>query len=86
MPVVLTAPHVGHVGVVGTVDVDVQSGKMTNTPACKEAILKAAGVLVKKMPPYTPRKTMPAEFIAKDLQPTRTKPLGNPLDIIAALD
>lgn len=84
VPVILTASHIGHVGAVGAVDVDVQTAEMNNTPARQEEILKSAQALATKMTPYQPRKTTPPEYIARDIQPTNTRPQGNPLDIINA--
>jgi len=64
VPAVLTASHVGRVGEVGTVDVDVRTGEMNNLPACKDAIMQRAKELVKTLPPYR-RQTLPEKFIPK---------------------
>lgn len=84
VPAILTAAHVGYVGVVGTVEVDAQSGEMANTPAQKDAILQEAGVLADRLPPYQPRTTVPPQYFAKDIEPTIVRPEGNPRGIIAA--
>ena len=67
VPAILTAAHVGSVGIAGTVDVDVQSGRMNNTPECKEQITKHALEMAGKLPPYQPSQTVPEEFIPKHL-------------------
>ncbi len=69
VPVVLTAPHVGRVGVVGNVDVDVRSGALYNHR--KDEMLKKAVALAEKMPPYQPRQTVPQEFIPKHIPPAQ---------------
>jgi hypothetical protein len=73
VPAVLTASHVGEVGVVGEIDVDVQNGEMDNTPARMAKLQACAIELGKKIPPYTPRTVSP-EYLAKDFQPTHPKP------------
>ncbi len=67
VPSVLTASHVGRVGEVGTVDVDVQTGAMNNLPACKDAIMQRARELVKTLPPYQPRRTVSDQYIPKHI-------------------
>lgn len=84
VPAIFTATHVGAVGVTGTVDVNVQTGIMNDSPECKKAILQKAEELSQKMPPYKPKKEMPQAYLAKDLPSTITQPQGNPLEIIAA--
>lgn len=74
VPAVLTASHVGEVGVVGEIDVDVQNGEMDNTQKRIAEIEACCTELYKKMPPYTPRGEIPPQYLAKDLQPTYPKP------------
>jgi hypothetical protein len=64
VPVIYTAPHVGHVGVVGRVEVDAQTGTIDKDPANLEAIFCAAKKLSKTLPPFTP-KELPPEYLAK---------------------
>jgi hypothetical protein len=85
VPAIFTATHVGEIGVVGTVDVDVQSGAMTNTASCKATILQRAQRLAAKMPRYTPRSTSAETYVAYDQQPTVTAPQGDPFAILAYL-
>ena len=70
VPVILTATHVGHVGVVGEVDVDVETGAMNDQAACKEAILAQAQKLAAIIPPYKPPTTTPQAWLAKGIKPT----------------
>jgi hypothetical protein len=65
VPVILTATHIGHVGVVGEVDVDVETGAMNNLGADKEAILAQAHRLAATLPPYQPQ-TSPPQAVAGD--------------------
>lgn len=78
VPVVLTASHVGEVGVVGEIDVDVQNGDMDNTPARMAELQASGSELGKKLPSYTPWREVPPEYLAKDFQPTHPKPLPDP--------
>lgn len=52
VPAVLTATHVGHVGQVGTVEVDVATEEMLVNDALKESILQKTMELAKTLPPY----------------------------------
>lgn len=83
VPVVFTASHIGHVGVVGEIEVDVETGAMNNTTANKEAFLAQARKLADIMPPYRPRATTEA-MLQPALQPTHPpgKPEGSPLDLL----
>ena len=56
VPAVLTATHVGHVGVVGTVDVHVATKEMMVNDSLKESILQKATELTQTLPPYQPRQ------------------------------
>ncbi len=77
VPVVLTAPHVGCVGVVGRVDVDVRSGALYNRH--KDEMLKNAVALAEKMSPYQPRQSVPPEFIPKHILPVQIMELSTDL-------
>jgi hypothetical protein len=87
VPVIFTAAHIGPVGCVGEVDVDVATGAMNNTSAVKEMILNQARKLTATMPPYQPRTATPQAWVAKDFQPTHPagQPAGNPLDLLPAV-
>jgi hypothetical protein len=88
VPVILTATHVGHVGVVGEVDVDVETGAQRDLPACKAAILAQASKLATTIPPYQPPTTTPQAWLAKAPKPTRLAgpPVGNPLDLLPRVE
>lgn len=64
-----SSPGIGQVGLVGTVDVDVDTGAMNNTPECKAEIVRRAEELAARLPPYQPRDTTPAEYLAKNVPP-----------------
>lgn len=88
VPVILTAMHVGHVGCVGEVDVDVETGVMNDLLACKEAILAQAHKLAISIPPYQPPATTPQAWLAKGYVSTHSagQPIGNPLDLLPAVE
>lgn len=62
VPVVLTATHVGVVGEVGRVDVDVMTAEIFATKKQIKALRKNGKKLYKTVPPYTPRP-LPREFM-----------------------
>lgn len=74
VPAVLTAPQVGRVGLVGTVDVDVQTGQMANTLELITALQQAGIALGNRLPPYQPGRQLPSDYWANDLQPTQPRP------------
>ncbi len=74
VPAILTASHVGEVGVVGEIDVDVQTGTMDITVGHIAELQALAIELGKKVPPYTARGSVPPAYLAKDFSPTRPKP------------
>lgn len=87
VPVIFTASHIGQVGQVGVIEVDVTTGMMNNTLTNKEALLCQARKLADAMPPYQPRTTTPDATSVPDLQPTHPsgQPAGSPLDLLPAL-
>lgn len=74
VPVVLTAPHLGEVGLVGEMDVDVHNGDMDKTLAHVAQIEAACSELGKNLPPYISRGNLPQGYLAKNFQPTHSKP------------
>ena len=72
VPAVLTAPHVGRVGAVGAVDVDVQTGQMNVTPERIAAFQQAGIELGKRLPPYQGGRQLPSAYWAKELRSTRS--------------
>lgn len=83
VPVIYTAPHVGHVGVVGSVAVDAQSGLIDKDPANIEMMFCKAKKLSKTLPPFK-IKELPAEYLATHVQLTHQpgRPAGDPRDLI----
>jgi hypothetical protein len=71
VPALLTASHVGSVGIVGEVDVNVQTGSIDISPECKTAIEETALALAEKLPPYRPHSETPIQYLAKDKLPTQ---------------
>jgi hypothetical protein len=86
VPVILTASPIGRVGIVGTVDVDVETGAVAQAARCKKHLLQAARELAAKLPAYQPRSEMPAGYDPATLPPTErtVPPAGNPLDLLPA--
>ncbi len=84
VPAILTATHLGDVGDVGHVDIDVETGSLADRAQCKAVILRNAKNLAAIMPPYTPRQDLPTEQLVLDVKPTRMRPTNNPLDMIPA--
>lgn len=66
---VLTAPHVGVVGIVGAVDVDAATGDLLEGATQKEVIVANAQKLAKTLPPYPGPRETPAEYLATDVPP-----------------
>ena len=69
VPAWFSAPDVGQVGVVGIVEVDVNTGAMNNTPACKAEIERCAEEWAARLPPYQPKGEAPAVYLAKNVPP-----------------
>lgn len=69
VPAMFTSPQVGHVGVVGEVDVDVETGLMDATPECHASIICRAEELAAKLPPYKQRESTPAKYLPKHIPP-----------------
>ncbi len=66
VPAVFTSSQVGRVGIVGHIDVNIQSGYMDNTPERQEQLIQRAREMAAKLPPYQPgSKKALDEFIPK---------------------
>ncbi|MCE7979809.1 MAG: hypothetical protein DYG89_01340 [Caldilinea sp. CFX5] len=61
VPAVLSFPRYGRVGSVGSVDVDVETGKMPNLAQAQAEVEHHAEALAQRLPPYQPSNTMPPE-------------------------
>lgn len=84
VPVVFTAVHVGVVGMVGEIDVDVESGEMIRPEGVEEAMLCAAKKLAKGLPPFKLRELPAGYQAASELSFSDTEPTGDPAEIIAS--
>lgn len=69
VPAWIGFPHTGRAGTVGTVDVDVQTGDMDNTPEVKAKIERCAEAVAARQLPYQPRPELPAQYLAKGVPP-----------------
>lgn len=68
VPAWLGLPHTGRIGVVGTVEVDVTTGEMTNSPACKADLERRSEELAAHQPPFQPKKA-PKTYLAQGVPP-----------------
>jgi hypothetical protein len=68
VPAYFSAPGVGRVGVVGTVDVDIKSGNIIDPAKCKLEIEREASKLASHLLPFTPFK-VPPQYIPKHIPP-----------------
>ncbi len=68
VPAWIGFPHTGRAGVVGTVDVDVETGQMDNSPACQATIEAEAQRLAERQPPYH-LKEVPADYLTTTVPP-----------------
>ncbi|MBI3957212.1 MAG: hypothetical protein HY328_00280 [Chloroflexi bacterium] len=84
VPILFTATHVGPVGTVGSVDVDVESGEILPETANIEEMYCRAEELAQTLPPFKLRE-VPPEYLAKDIPITPIEPQGNLADFIATL-
>lgn len=84
VPILFTATHVGPVGTVGSVDVDVESGEILTMTANIEEMYCRAEELAKTLPPFKLRE-VPPEYLAKDIPITPIEPRGKLADFIATL-
>ncbi len=66
VPARYSAPHAGRVGLIGSVDVNVNTGLMDTTPELKAKILQNAEELAAKLPPYQAKET-PQEYLSKNV-------------------
>lgn len=69
VPAALSFPRYGRVGSVGTVDVDVETGKMSNLAQAKDEVERHAEALAERLPPYQPRETMPPALLHAHIPP-----------------
>ena len=75
VPVVYTASHVGRVGLAGTVDVDVNTGEIFDSPEVRECIFATAKSMAEKLPPFQLREVA-NEYVVKNVQTTHNATIG----------
>ena len=64
VPAYISFPSVGRAGTIGTIDVDAQTGEMSNTPEKKAEIKRRGEEIARKLPPFKPLELSP-EYKAK---------------------
>ena len=74
VPVRFTAPHVGKVGIAGSVNVDVLTGELLALDSCKQAIEQKAGELASTLPLFKPHTHVPEQYIPNELYAVITLP------------
>jgi len=68
IPVYFSAPGSGRVGVVGMVDIDIQTGALMNTAKYQIEIEQCASKLAAGLPPFKPLRVA-SQYIPKDVPP-----------------
>ena len=71
-PAWISFPHTGRAGIVGAVEVDVNTGAMNNTPELKAEIERRAEAVANRQPPYRPKDKVPEQYLAKNVPPAPT--------------
>jgi hypothetical protein len=64
VPVSIGFPSVGQAGLVGAVDVDVESGIMYTSAELEVELINEAEKIAERLPPFQPHK-LPPEYLAK---------------------
>lgn len=82
VPVILTASHLGKVGNIGYIDVDVESSDMDTGVATKERLLNKARCLAETMPPYASPNKSNSTVSAPVPEANRFQPQGDPQQIL----
>lgn len=68
VPVTLSKTHLGTIGQVGTVDVDVLTGELIDTTEIdKASLIQAAQALSHSLPPYQPRQEIADTYLPDQL-------------------
>ena len=70
VPVLLTASHIGLVGQVGTVDIDIQTGQIADAPDHIAELQQAGLDLGERLPLRQSGRKLPDEAWATTMQPT----------------
>lgn len=71
VPAILTSvrSETGEVGTVGTIDVDVVTGEMEDTPQRATRLLANAAKLASKLPPYRPMQGVSGQLVPASVSP-----------------
>ena len=69
VPIIYTTPHVGHVGKVGSVEVDVTSGEVSACCETPNEMIRAAQKLAKNLPKFQIKSHIPEELIPPNMPP-----------------
>lgn len=69
VPTVLTATHIGAVGLVGVMDVDAVTGELIDAENRRAGLIANGVKLAETLPPYPGPRSVPDEFIPKDVPP-----------------
>lgn len=72
VPISIGYPDLGHIGVIGMIDVDVQTGELFDQDQVQKRVEVAAEVLAKRLPPKTDRSNMPASYVPATISPVAT--------------
>ncbi|MDM8531389.1 hypothetical protein QUF63_09460 [Anaerolineales bacterium HSG25] len=64
VPISFGVPHLGQVGTIGTIEVDVYTGRMINKADNKDVLISQAERLAGQLPPYHPHQEIPKESLA----------------------
>lgn len=84
VPAIYSTPHIGPVGEVGSVDVDIESGEMFVNETLKQAILQEVEALAETLPPFEPRELdeIATNYLVQNYQPTDDAQLKQSLQMI----
>jgi len=66
VPISIGFPSVGQAGIVGMVDVDVETGMMNISPELEAGLINEAEKIAKRLPPFQPHQ-LPPEYLAKNV-------------------
>jgi hypothetical protein len=69
VPAWIGFPNAGRAGVVGMIEVDVETGEMNNTSERQAELERRAKELAAQLPPYQPKSKSPTEYLAKNVAP-----------------
>jgi hypothetical protein len=72
VPAVFCVPDLGRVGVVGTVEVDVDAGTMAIPPDLGTELERKAEELAERLPPYQPKGPVPEKYRPRHIPPAPT--------------